>query len=525
MSDRELSVKINLGVGTNTAASALNEQRRAAEELTKHLGRVAELQERIRQLAAMQPGANTPVGRRLAGLREQLEQMPGYGPSAGRMGPSGPSATIGLQPSAAVAAGPAVPLNGLSRARQLARMRAGVPEGAARDEWQATFDAMVEQEQLDRDEARKRSLANLARARLSGEIPAEEIASLGGAGAGGNPLLSWMVSQRLGMALPGAAHSAVAFGGPTRGNPLAGFGPAGDVLSSTLGVMSGPIGATANVLGALGKTISILGEATKTVTPSVEELSQRMREAQGLFESTRRSGLPTAENLRAAFQGTFTMRGFAEQANHPAENRVARFRNANQLARQAVQQLQGLDLGTGRAELEELFTQMRNAARTGELPEAAPGAAVEGGAPARARRQRREQLFGQYQVNFDQLPAEIRDFLGSQPTARGTTDAQIRQMAEVITTGRLARAQSQAEITGAILRGGVLPNLRPGAPGIDQLPSLFQSRQSDVLSMHDQIQMDSIRDQRAEIRFQTEVRLYTEIRDSIRNLRFAPIIN
>ncbi len=67
-----------------------------------------------------------------------------------------------------------------------------------------------------------------------------------------------------------------------------------------------------------------------------------------------------------------------------------------------------------------------------------------------------------------------------------------------------------------------MPNLNPGAPQLADLPSLFQSRQSDALDVHAQLQQELVRDQRQEANFQAQMRLWTQILGGINDLAGRP---
>ncbi|MDE2097721.1 MAG: hypothetical protein KGL39_10770 [Patescibacteria group bacterium] len=563
MADQQLNVKINLGAVGNQAKQALDEQARSAAALAKQLSYVADLQKRIAALAAMQPGANTPVGKRLAVLQEQLAQVPGYGPTAGRMGAAGPSASLNLAPApSAVASLPPVPGDALSRTRQLLKLRAQVPEGEARDEWQEAFDAMVAQEERAKDEARRRSLRGLAQARLSGQIPASEVsyarmpeglseadqaeyrvrerlrreeitkrrrdaenlarARITGVipeeeitakapGPGGWPGGGARAAYRMAMAAPSVTQQALDFNRPTFGNELAGVGRATSLFQTVLGGLPGPLGVAANLAGAFGQAISAIGESFKQYQPTLAEQVSLLRERQGLVGSARRTGIVSAESLRASYQGAvFGGEGTLAAMSRPnqtVQQRADVLLQARDAAQQQLEQMDPDRLARNRAQVEAGLTSMRNALRAG--------------GEAQTMEQIRTWITGWGVQRQHEVP-ELESFTNRE-RGRTLTDDQIRQMAEAMTTGRYTQLQAQVQASNQILRGGIMPNLRPGAPQLSDLPGLFQSRQSDVLGMHEQVQMDAVRDMRQQMQHDAEVRLWEQILAAIQANRFNPV--
>lgn len=511
MADRELAVKINLGVGRNDADGALRAQGRAADELGRKLAHVAELQRRIAALAAMRPAEGTAVAKRLHVLRERLAEYPEFADNHGRLPPpKNVDVPGGVRPETLTPIPEAA--KELTRKRQLLKMRAQVPDGQAREEWQAAFDAAVAQEEAAREAARKKSLAGLAHFRLTGRVPEGEIAA-GQSESGRGAMASAFF--RLGMSAPGVASQILNFNRPSYGNQLAGVGREGDLLAGTIGLLPGPLGMAAQLAGAFGRAVSDIGEAFKHYMPTLAEQISLLRERQGLVGGARGTGLVSGEQFRNAFQGTNVTTLLQAPGRTTGQN-VNLLRAQHIQAGLRMRELEGLNIGAERSRLEALLMQARNAARAGGDPFSA-----QAGSQGHGRYLQLAQAYQRLGIRPGETPANLERLFQRQ-TGRELNDAEIRQIAEQMTTGRFTMFQARHAVTGAALRGGLLPNLRPGAPGLESLPGLFSSRQSDVLDLHGQVQQEAVRDQRQQAQFEAQMRLWTQILESLQALRFEP---
>jgi hypothetical protein len=478
--DKQLNVQLNLTTGSNQGAKALAEQAKAAKELADRLGNVRQL----RAVPALNlPGPPKPLPE-LSFARLQAKVLP---------------AIVGSTSQTKV------PLAGseLSEARQLAKAEVQVRKEIAED--------------LKR--AKEKEIHARAYMNVTGKpLPGTE------AEPGRGPSVSGGL-RHVSAVLPSLTNQMLQFDAPTYGNSMAQVGRAGNLLQTAFGGLPGPLGLVANLAGGLGQAIAALGEAMKETRPSVQELSSVMREQAATRNQVRLTGLPSAEQVRVAFAGTSMGQQIAGEANQAPQNRLNTFRDARTMAQAEVTQLGNLRRGAGRAELEVLLTQFRDTARTAganqiwQVPDMAD---MTVGGRREAATTRLNQLLQRYNVQQHEIPRELEGFQ-TRNTARAMTDQQIREMAETIMTARLTRAQSRLGLTDAILRGGMLPNMRPGAPGLEDLPNLFQSRQGDVLDIHAQVQQEVIRDQREEARWQAQMRLWQEINRSLQDLRIPQV--
>jgi hypothetical protein len=100
------------------------------------------------------------------------------------------------------------------------------------------------------------------------------------------------------------------------------------------------------------------------------------------------------------------------------------------------------------------------------------------------------------------------------------TQAQIQEIAGV-GGARSVQAQAGLEALRNAQRAGA-PSLQPGALTINDLPQLFQSRQTEVGDIHAQIQQEAVRDQRDEARFNRQMALWEQIQRDIQGLGREP---
>ena len=505
MADREVTVRLNVQPGSNQAGAALREQSQAAEELARRLGRVAELQERIGRLEGMRPGAASPVGRRLQVLREQLEaadpsQAPGPQPQLQL--PRRPSATLNLTP-APEPPGPtqaAVPLAQPSEARRLAMLRARPPEGADLQQWQAAFDAMVAQEQEARARARRRSLANLATAKITGEIPQEEIQRvkggflsqlIGGPRSQLGGLVRGVVTSQLTGAMRGGAH-------PT-GNPLAGVSAVVGAFSS----LPGPIGAVASGLSLATAAAGFVVSAFFRVRDSSESLIAAQQQLMNDLRQGRQSGLATPEGL----QRILTPTEYAQLATRQQGGDQA---GAAQVVAQAEARLRAQAQGAGNGALRvalanQVLDQTEEYIRS---PVYRMTPSIGMGGPATYNRSD----LRRYRLRQAGLDPELFGAISNEDM----TPAQRRELA-ALAGGPGVRAQTALQNLRNIQAAGI-PNLTPGAPNLADLPNIFRSQQQDPLRIHEDVQRDLVRDQRQEAQFQAQMELWIRIQRDIATL-------
>ncbi|HYT91856.1 MAG TPA: hypothetical protein VEL76_24295, partial [Gemmataceae bacterium] len=326
------------------------------------------------------------------------------------------------------------------------------------------------------------------------------------------------IRQRLQQALPalqgvGATASAL---GQLAQTPTSAMGTPGEAMSRAGGAL-GNIGqaltpflpVAGGVVSALGSVVSGLGALAKAfqdVKPSLAELTGEMERAAGIRSRIAREGAPSGEDIRRTFGPTASLA--IERAQNQGNPREARalVRRQTEDARGEVRQLEGQNLGELRSQVEtdllRGLDEYRSGARNGTFTTAA------GQAQDRINQRLGRGAWspGQQQVAGVEIPEEFVRL--NYETA---TREQMRQMAAAMTTGQLTRAQQRVTAGEAIGREGNVASLRPGAFGIRDLPSLFQSKQGDVLDIHSQIQQEAVRDQREEARFQAQMTLWQQI--------------
>jgi hypothetical protein len=312
----------------------------------------------------------------------------------------------------------------------------------------------------------------------------------------------------------GAASSlAGALGGTLSGNVA---GAAGSVASA-LGSLGGAAGIAAPVVGALGAGVGavtalvvVLDQAFRRFRPSIAELTEELERSRGTTNRVRQTGVATASDLRDALRGTEA--GEAQEAQ--AGGNMGGFRSVLQRALRRNQreaaQLSTVNTGQMQSEvqavLDEVMEQQRG--QGGQL----------NASQRTIQTLRLRQIYSSRGLSA-YMPAELENLQNN------LTPQQARNLAEAGGTGLLARRQANVLTLQTALSGissGLAPNLRPGAPGLADLPGIFQSRQTDFLELHGQIQQEVVRDQREQQRFEAQMRLWEEISRNIAVMAGAP---
>lgn len=386
--------------------------------------------------------------------------------------------------------------------RDLHRATAGMrPEGVGQNEWSGA----LAQVQRENEQTRQREI--LASARTAAD---------GGPGLMGRIL----GSLGLGKAGPGGQGGQVGAGQVLGGVAQAVTGAQGGVLGlmGALGGMVPVLGATTVAAIALPKAVEALRQAFGRLQPTLAETLGELNRAMSDLNQGRQTGLSPAETLRRAFQGTGVVNELtaAENAGNPAQQQAILRRERDRAAAD-VARFNNARPEESQAEVSTLLTgSMRMYRAGGAARDRAVGGLQTNAFHTGPIAQRIRELWVQAGNRIEDLPEELRNI---DPST--LTPERIAELSRSTTAGAV-QARNRLQATNNALGPGGIPSLRPGAPDLSQLPSLFQSRQSDVLDIHAQIQQEAVRDQRQQAQFQAQMQLWQEILAAIQGQPAPP---
>src|SRR5262245_17699320 len=278
----------------------------------------------------------------------------------------------------------------------------------------------------------------------------------------------------------------------------------GDMRATVQGIvgglsgMPGPLGIVASTAQGIAGLFNFITEQLKVWPISLAEVNQRLQEGQNILRTVRAEGAPRQETFRAAFQGmpevVQQMRAAQEAGNLQRQLQIVRLEQAR--AQRDVEREEETDPLTRSTQLERLLRDRQANLRAGG-----------------ARRTEEVERTPAYLAELVRLvPGQATpEFLDV-----NMSEERIRALSN-IPLANLANAQARLAVTSAARREGIVPSLRPGAPGLADLPA-FQTRAGNVLDLHAQVQADALRDERAEARFQAEQILRQQILDELRNI-------
>jgi hypothetical protein len=417
----------------------------------------------------LKPGQDTLAAaleqqrKKAAELQQQIEQIKGWDPDPGS------AAEKKLQKLRGQ-------LESLNR-----EMAAAAPPGAGQ------FSGAEVRGATERARERQREglLRDVGQARATGVIPANQITAAGAAGAGPGGVAR------------GFSEAAGAMGAVQSG-------AAG--LVGVLSKVPGPFGILAGAAGAVAGVVASLADRFRRFRPELAELLGELERSRGRLGRAR-GGLPTAqdviETLTPAEQAQYQRAG--NRGDVGEQRRIVQ--GALERHQQTVGRLNPERMGQARAELEELFRETMEAQR------GSPG--------GRLMSEQRLMMMGRlgqiverYGLRPEDLPAGLGGLMG-----QGMTEEHVRNISTSVTTGAVAQAQAGAATAGALLRGGVLPSITPGAVNLADISTGFQSRQQDVLDVHAEVQREVVRDQRQQAQFQE---LMDQLREIYRRMNPTP---
>lgn len=349
------------------------------------------------------------------------------------------------------------------------------------------------------EQKHQRQVQQFARAQATGIIPPELVQKVGAP----QPTLA----NRLAQAGGGILDTAGAVGQAAQGGTAGVMSLAGAIgqLAPGAGVVGGAIAAGA----ALGTALEAVRQSFLRIHPTLQETTGTLDRMMTVLQQGRQTGATTADQFRQAFEGredviarvagrqaagdTAGARAILEEENARARQDAARFEGRN------TEVISGNVAGFLREQMER-YRAANPLERAGIR-----GNFTEGFAGSNFLRN----MWAAAGNNPEEMPGEFRNL-----DIANMNPSEIVRIARSFSSGAV-RAQARVEATENALQPGGMPNLRPGGVDISQLPSLFQSRQSDVLSIRDQVQQEAVRDQRQEAQFQAQMRQWERIEAAI----------
>lgn len=281
-------------------------------------------------------------------------------------------------------------------------------------------------------------------------------------------------------------------------------------ISSSFLPAAGAMSAVGAVIGTVTTLVGALEQAFRRFRPSIAELTEELSRARGTTGRVRQTGVVTADDLRDALRGAEAGQAQAAQAGGDMGAFRSVLERALRRNRREARQLSAVDTGQMQSEIAAVLDEVMLAQR-----------AQGGGLRMEQRLQygmRLRQIYASRGLSA-YMPAELESL------PNNLTPQQARNFAEAGGTGLLARRQANILALQTSLSGigsGLAPNLRPGAPSLADLPGIFQSRQTDFLDLHGQIQQEVVRDQREQQRYEAQMRLWEEISRNIAVMAGAP---
>jgi hypothetical protein len=341
-----------------------------------------------------------------------------------------------------------------------------------------------------REQQRQALLRAVGQAQVTGVIPANQITAVGPGGS-----RAGVVSGVAG-AVGAAASGSVA-------------GVAGGVSSALAGLGLAQAGAAVGAFGAVLGAVVTVGQTVVSAFSRVRDSADSMVAAfnQNLsdLQAGRQRGTAGREALTRALEpGEQTALAAAQAANDPARQQA--------ILRQAEARLQaqaGAEGPRAAARVAQLQTDLQ------AVEEHIRSTVFRTNPLAPSAEQLRQQAFRRAGVAEGAIPAT-----GNAPAIQ----EQIRQWAQIAAGGSV-QAQAGLEAVRNAMRPGGMPSLSPGALTLQDLPNLFQSRQTDVLETHAQIQQDLVRDARQQAQFERQMEIWERIYRTILNPPWAPPAN
>jgi hypothetical protein len=506
VADREVNLNVNVNGGVDRFTP---EARKRFEELKRQ-------EEALRRLRAENAGGppTTPAAdlARLRAIKEEIEARERLNRVLAERpaGPPTPRETLSperqrLRDEAhrrETGEAPA-PRAGLSDERRHARdVARGRGAFGADDYGEALRAARAEREAEQAAEQRARMM-NRARAQAAGGvIPEDQVRAAPAPGGPSRPVQAGLGVLRQvagGLATPGANS---------------GLGAAGQELSRMRDTALGVTGALAAIpavgpviaggIGIAVTAVTTLGQAFLRVRDNIGDVLSANRQLLQDLREGRQTGLASPDALRRALTAEEQARFASAQSRGDQGGMDRVLGQAEQRHRAGAEEggLPALRQAAIQADLEAVETHVRS---TGYRLARSAGVAV-------PEEELRQNVLRRYGVDEGRIGT-----MGNAPL----TQAQIREIAGLGGAGNV-ESQAGLEAIRNARRNGA-PNLNAGGLNLSDLPSVFQSRQGDVLDMHRETQQESVRDLREEARFNRQMALWEEIHREIARANGRPV--